>query len=869
SHDRQSIHLSNKRPQSLPIIVKRSINPHPYLPSPNDCIPHRQTTFLFLCQTALPFPCQTSTFTHPSKACSISSSTPPTLSAPRMNPNYQARLQQCRALPAPLLNSGQPLNQTTWHSTSQPPGLSPQSNPNTSFQGRPQQSVHVTPSVQTISPTGKRIFCPEDTLEEILDGCNVAHPAHGAPQGQDFNSSGGQHRLEQDTGREPTIQLKQQPTIQPKQRPTTQPNDGPPSNHNGGRPSNTNESEPSNSGPSMTNKRQPSTTNKRQPSSGRQSKTNKGTNSNENNGPRPNMREVNRLLKNLAKDRQPSASQSQSTGQSTEPSTSHELEPRSDHNLKRLNLDPEPGSTLDPEGEEGLGLGPEEVADAQPEDDTEAGAPKLVPIPDNRLVEIGQGAGNNDENDRPGPLVDDKEMEEICGMDLDELRVYGALHATNRRLPAYLKAELDEMYYEFERQLHILAIRNLLHATLLYTHIGQVNRMQGGTNYNNFCRFDPEAREIFSSSKSQTLKQRCKEVAQVWSTIDPDIKMKYKDPAFIDSIRGDVPMTVVNGVIQTARKAHVANTTLNLASNKKSVTFVRKWAKETIDRMNEIAGCHHIQGMLVIASGKSSGDLFITGGTRMGVDFLNMLVSAGDPLRKFHTYAAGMSVIEELMGQQPAVHMNDTSKAPASLKRKHPGIVRTGAEGGETEGEVGETDGLNNRSSMKKDKYCQGSLKDNKKLISIKLLEMLNCASEKHFRGWPGLNCARELQAAHIQVKIKKNLDNFIADELFQPIKAIKIVPSQRTLRAIGEGWICLKYQEEDNVFSPLAGSNGNPDERAPKRSKRIRASQKQSKKSERVSHDSDDESEEQLPQFNEEEEDEAEDEDEYEQDDE
>ncbi|POW10429.1 hypothetical protein PSTT_06104, partial [Puccinia striiformis] len=765
------------------------------------------------------------------KPCSISSSTPPTLSAPRMNPNYQARLQQCRALPAPLLNSGQPLNQTTWHSTSQPPGLSPQSNPNTSFQGRPQQSVHVTPQrtnhqVQfqpsgrpptqeslirnffTVSPTGKRIFCPEDTLEEILDGCNVAHPAHGAPQGQDFNSSGGQHRLEQDTGvRRGLVPNAASYSTNADHSPQTTANHLIPARADHSTQITTDHStqttadhptpttashlttmsEPSNSGPSMTNKRQPSTTNKRQPSSGRQSKTNKGTNSNENNGPRPNMREVNRLLKNLAKDRQPSASQSQSTGQSTEPSTSHELEPRSDHNLKRLNLDPEPGSTLDPEGEEGLGLGPEEVADAQPKDDTEAGAPKLVPIPDNRLVEIGQGAGNNDENDRPGPLVDDKEMEEICGMDLDELRVYGALHATNRRLPAYLKAELDEMYYEFERQLHILAIRNLLHATLLYTHIGQVNRMQGGTNYNNFCRFDPEAREIFSS-KAEPLKQRCKEVAQVWSTIDPDIKMKYKDPAFIDSIRGDVPMTVVNGVIQTARKAHVANTTLNLASNKKSVTFVRKWAKETIDRMNEIAGCHHIQGMLVIASGKSSGDLFITGGTRMGVDFLNML-------------------------------------------RKHPGIVRTGAEGGETEGEVGETDGLNNRSSMKKDKYCQGSLKDNKKLISIKLLEMLNCASEKHFRGWPGLNCARELQAAHIQVKIKKNLDNFIADELFQPIKAIKIVPSQRTLRAIGEGWICLKYQEEDNVFSPLAGSNGNPDERAPKRSKRIRASQKQSKK--------------------------------------
>ncbi|KAI9623620.1 hypothetical protein KEM48_009387 [Puccinia striiformis f. sp. tritici PST-130] len=82
------------------------------------------------------------------------------------------------------------------------------------------------------------------------------------------------------------------------------------------------------------------------------------------------------------------------------------------------------------------------------------------------------GGANNLENDHVGennfnddngegkqfvPVPDDV-MDEIVGMDLDELREYKALHAENRRLPAYLKAELEDMYYEFERQLHIFAI---------------------------------------------------------------------------------------------------------------------------------------------------------------------------------------------------------------------------------------------------------------------------------------------------------------------------------------------------------------------------------------------------------------------------
>jgi hypothetical protein len=199
--------------------------------------------------------------------------------------------------------------------------------------------------------------------------------------------------------------------------------------------------------------------------------------------------------------------------------------------------------------------------------------------------------------------------------------------------------------------------------------------------------------------------------------MEPNIKMKYKDPDYLESIRGDVPITVVNGIVQTARKTHMASTTLNLASNKKSISFVRRWAKETTDQvstvqcqmqvskkrslltpllnglttqLNKIAACHSIQGFLVISSARSSGDLYIQGGSRMGVNFLNMLVRSGDPLRKFHTYVAGMSVAKELTGEEVTVCPtgNQEKRKPGKMERSE---------------DI-------NSNNKKADKYCSGEL---------------------------------------------------------------------------------------------------------------------------------------------------------------
>ncbi|KAH9448326.1 hypothetical protein Pst134EB_022311 [Puccinia striiformis f. sp. tritici] len=56
-------------------------------------------------------------------------------------------------------------------------------------------------------------------------------------------------------------------------------------------------------------------------------------------------------------------------------------------------------------------------------------------------------------------------------MELDALRDQGVLHAQIKCLPAYFKAEVNELYYEFQRQLYLLAIQNRIYAALFYTHL--------------------------------------------------------------------------------------------------------------------------------------------------------------------------------------------------------------------------------------------------------------------------------------------------------------------------------------------------------------------------------------------------------------
>ncbi|KAH9460974.1 hypothetical protein Pst134EA_017282 [Puccinia striiformis f. sp. tritici] len=124
--------------------------------------------------------------------------------------------------------------------------------------------------------------------------------------------------------------------------------------------------------------------------------------------------------------------------------------------------------------------------------------------------------------------------------------------------------------------------------------------------------------------------------------------------------------------------------------------------------------------------------------------------------------------------------------------------------------------------------------------------EIQDDAGGKTFSGWPGKNAAHDLGKANIQVKVKKNTDNFVAKEIFQPIKAINIETSRRILQAIGEGWIHIKYQEDSERASSPVDNITNQAEPAAKKVKLNRkAANKQSNQKKSTL---DDDSEEEVP---------------------
>ncbi|POW15802.1 hypothetical protein PSHT_07031 [Puccinia striiformis] len=75
--------------------------------------------------------------------------------------------------------------------------------------------------------------------------------------------------------------------------------------------------------------------------------------------------------------------------------------------------------------------------------------------------------------------------------------------------------------------------------------------------------------------------------------------------------------------------------------------------------------------------------------------------------------------------------------------------------------------------------------------------ELLNAAGGKYFKAWPGSNVVRDLNAASIQLKVKRNAADFQVKELCQPVNTLLLDSSQRILQAIGKGWISLRYIED------------------------------------------------------------------------
>ncbi|KAH9474111.1 hypothetical protein Pst134EA_001156 [Puccinia striiformis f. sp. tritici] len=111
--------------------------------------------------------------------------------------------------------------------------------------------------------------------------------------------------------------------------------------------------------------------------------------------------------------------------------------------------------------------------------------------------------GEDDQPKTKGPNnYTDAEMEPFAAMDLESLRAAANHYAVRRRMSHDMKDELDELYYNFQCSVVRSAIRNHIKPHLFAHYLGHSHRINGGMSWNNFQRYDLEARKLFDTCRT-------------------------------------------------------------------------------------------------------------------------------------------------------------------------------------------------------------------------------------------------------------------------------------------------------------------------------------------------------------------------------
>jgi hypothetical protein len=98
-------------------------------------------------------------------------------------------------------------------------------------------------------------------------------------------------------------------------------------------------------------------------------------------------------------------------------------------------------------------------------------------------------------------------MDELSKLLFDELRGQALKYAEYRRLTAEDRFELGKAYFAYQRQVYLIACQRKLHIKPALSHLGMLNRTQGPTNFNQYCKYDEVASLTYYNRKSGIFKR--------------------------------------------------------------------------------------------------------------------------------------------------------------------------------------------------------------------------------------------------------------------------------------------------------------------------------------------------------------------------
>ncbi|EFP79835.1 uncharacterized protein PGTG_05060 [Puccinia graminis f. sp. tritici CRL 75-36-700-3] len=352
--------------------------------------------------------------------------------------------------------------------------------------------------------------------------------------------------------------------------------------------------------------------------------------------------------------------------------------------------------------------------------------------------------------------LSDEVMDSFKDHTLHQLRKLQKTHVKYTRLNEEIKIAAQDVYFEYQRKLHLLSLKHQRPFKGLAKYLGQRRTRQKKTENN--------------------IGQRNKEVAKSYNQLnaaDRDLLNNNSEDQWVDADLSDDPNINERDQFDVRHQ-----------SNKKLLANVDTWARGVQLKLKEISDALGLEGFLIIADQDHRQPYFFQGGSLLGDVFLRGLLDEGDPISRFAVWTAGTKsrkkVTKQIAGPVVSTVCKQSKANNASNNNSNP-------KHDSNSGNLGS--GNNNQPPEERDNgcaenqdACEGDLAKNHHYISNKLGEMYNQAlavpGSKY--KWPGTNTQIKLKKKGLMLSISNNPTELSMVHFSQPVKKLLLqgIPS-------------------------------------------------------------------------------------------
>ncbi|PLW42837.1 hypothetical protein PCASD_07241 [Puccinia coronata f. sp. avenae] len=384
----------------------------------------------------------------------------------------------------------------------------------------------------------------------------------------------------------------------------------------------------------------------------------------------------------------------------------------------------------------------------------------------------------------------------VLDADAHTIRTIQASTCKAKRITNHIKDELQKIMLEYQKQVHLLAIKNQIRSELIFRWLGVYNKSRTPNRFNNYCRYSPEARKVFSS-KEFPPSERMQLVGEIWRDLSDEEQLKYNDWDYINKLRLQMGLEKldnpeglepedenesldVNGDSTKSAPNNQANPTasgrldtrmpLSGKANVEAERECEKWVNKAVRDFNYFSLAHRVEGFFLLSSTDLNGTVFKVGGSAYGNECMTLLTGSptGDPWKAFRLWASGLTANQAWQSNGVTRSIKkSTVTPPADLPP-----------------------------------WDLGNLRDNKSSMLDQLRRMLVKATQgRRSRGWPE-HAEADFKALGLVLKVAKEAAPMRIEELLlkQATKTYHKDEVKYVLMALHNKWVSLVCKDAEDV---------------------------------------------------------------------